>query len=122
MLQSNTWPGNVRELENVIQRAIILAPHRTIRVEDLPLIQRDECMDDIPSVFEIGDYNPDGSFERQVRNYKMNLVASAVRDNHGNKTIAARSLCISRAYLHRLILLAEADPIVAQTLKNEAVA
>ena len=26
MLQSYPWPGNVRELENVMQRAIILAP------------------------------------------------------------------------------------------------
>ena len=28
MLQSYAWPGNVRELENVMQRAIILAPGR----------------------------------------------------------------------------------------------
>jgi transcriptional regulator with PAS, ATPase and Fis domain len=28
MLQSYSWPGNVRELENVMQRAIILAPGR----------------------------------------------------------------------------------------------
>ena len=35
MLQSYPWPGNVRELENAIQRAIILAPGKTIRPEDL---------------------------------------------------------------------------------------
>jgi DNA-binding NtrC family response regulator len=29
------WPGNVRELENVMQRAIILAPGRMVRAEDL---------------------------------------------------------------------------------------
>ena len=28
LLQSHRWPGNVRELENVMQRAIILAPAR----------------------------------------------------------------------------------------------
>src|SRR5580698_8802378 len=31
MLQGYSWPGNVRELENIMQRAIILAPGETIR-------------------------------------------------------------------------------------------
>ena len=30
------WPGNVRELRNVIERAVILFPSRTIGVEALP--------------------------------------------------------------------------------------
>ena len=46
----------------------------------------------------------------------------AVRDHHGNKTLAARSLCISRAYLHRLLRLAEADPQFAQDLRESALA
>ena len=37
----------------------------------------------------------------------MRLANNAVRENNGNKTMAARSLSISRAYLHRLIRLAE---------------
>jgi formate hydrogenlyase transcriptional activator len=31
------WPGNVRELEHVVQRAVIVCPAETIRVEDLVL-------------------------------------------------------------------------------------
>ena len=31
-----SWPGNVRELENLIERVMILCPHDTIRVSDLP--------------------------------------------------------------------------------------
>ena len=31
-----SWPGNVRELENVIERAMVMCPGDTIRVEDLP--------------------------------------------------------------------------------------
>lgn len=103
MLQSYTWPGNVRELENTIQRAIILAHTTTLRPEDLPLnLHADKVID-------IGDYNPDGSFERQLRDYKVKLAVDAVRDNNGNKTLAARSLGISRAYLHRLIRMAEPE-------------
>jgi DNA-binding NtrC family response regulator len=101
LLQSYAWPGNVRELENVIQRAIIVARGEAIRLEDLPLNLHEE------SVVDIGDYQTTGSFERQLRDYKIKLAATAVRDNNGNKTLAARSLCISRAYLHRLIRLGE---------------
>jgi len=101
MLQSYAWPGNVRELENVIQRAIIVANGDTISQDDLPQMIREE------SVVDISDYQPAGSFERQLRDYKVKLAATAVREHNGNKTLAARSLCISRAYLHRLIRLAE---------------
>ncbi|MDD5176124.1 MAG: sigma-54 dependent transcriptional regulator [Sterolibacterium sp.] len=34
-LAAHAWPGNVRELENVIQRALILAPDETIEAEHL---------------------------------------------------------------------------------------
>jgi len=108
LLQSYSWPGNVRELENVIQRAIIVASNESICEKDLPLNIQSE------SVLNIGDYQPTNSFERQLRNYKVKLATAAVRDNHGNKTVAARSLNISRAYLHRLLRLAEQDPLIEQ--------
>ncbi len=103
LLQSYSWPGNVRELENVIQRAIIVASGETICDKDLPLNIQSE------SVLNIADYQPTNSFERQLRNYKVKLAVTAVRENHGNKTVAARSLNISRAYLHRLLRLGEQD-------------
>ena len=110
LLQHYAWPGNVRELENVIQQAIILARSASIRAEDLPHNLREE------DIVNINDYHPDGSFERQLRDYKIRLAATAVREHNGNKTLAARSLSISRAYLHRLIRLADqpgADILVA---------
>ncbi|MDZ7303013.1 MAG: sigma-54 dependent transcriptional regulator [candidate division KSB1 bacterium] len=43
------WPGNVRELENVIERAVILAPGDTITVNEIPvdLIQPDVVQFDL---------------------------------------------------------------------------
>jgi DNA-binding NtrC family response regulator len=99
VLQGYPWPGNVRELENVIQRSIILARDRTLRLENLPAALREEAR-------TLEDAVPDGTFERQLRDYRIRLAATAVRENNGNKTVAARSLSISRAYLHRLIRLA----------------
>jgi DNA-binding NtrC family response regulator len=118
MLQNYAWPGNVRELENVMQRAIILAPGMTLRVEDLALSLPEEDVEESEDVVNIGDYHPAGSFERQLRDYKVKLAVTAVRENNGNKTLAARSLSISRAYLHRLIRLADPDPMFDQDLRE----
>src|SRR5690606_23846374 len=35
-LMGYPWPGNVRELENVVERAVVLAPGETIDTEHLP--------------------------------------------------------------------------------------
>jgi DNA-binding NtrC family response regulator len=97
LLQGYSWPGNVRELENVIQRAIIVAKESSISVQNLPgnvLEEGAVGTDDCPST---------SSFERQIRDFKLRLAIDAVREHAGNKTLAARSLQISRAYLHRLI-------------------
>ncbi|MGD1063330.1 MAG: sigma-54 dependent transcriptional regulator [Terracidiphilus sp.] len=111
MLLGYAWPGNVRELENVMQRAIILAPGRAVRAEDLNLNahEQEEGTGAFDEVVDIADYQPAGSFERQLRDYKVRLAVAAVREANGNKTLAARSLSISRAYLHRLLRLAETD-------------
>lgn len=101
LLQGYAWPGNVRELENVIQRAIILAQTPVITVDELPLNIQEE------GVVNICDYAPGNSFERRIRDFKLKLAGEAVREHNGNKTLAARSLQISRAYLHRLIRLGE---------------
>jgi DNA-binding NtrC family response regulator len=97
LLQGYSWPGNVRELENAIQRAIIIAKDTAISVDDLP-----------GNIVDEGHGNADdcsstSSFERQIRDFKLKLAVDAVREHDGNKTLAARSLQISRAYLHRLI-------------------
>jgi DNA-binding NtrC family response regulator len=101
MLQGHAWPGNVRELENVIQRALVLANGDAIRPVDLPQSLQKQSADGLEALL------PAGSFERQIHDYKIRLATAAIRETHGNKTLAARSLCISRAYLHRLVRLAE---------------
>jgi len=97
LLVDYNWPGNVRELENVIQKAIILTDDDTIGAEHLP--------EDLqqPDLLGVGESLPSASFDDQLRDYKIKLAQKAVADCNGNKTLAARSLHISRTYLHRLI-------------------
>jgi DNA-binding NtrC family response regulator len=91
------WPGNVRELENVIQSAIILSDDDSIQAKDLPGAMQH------PDLLGVGDSLPGGSFEEQMQDYKIKLAHRAIHECKGNKTMAARSLQISRTYLHRLI-------------------
>jgi transcriptional regulator with PAS, ATPase and Fis domain len=97
LLLEYSWPGNVRELENVIQSAIILSDDDTIQPKDLPHIMQS------PDLLGLGDSLPGASFEEQMQDYKIKLAHRAVQECKGNKTLAARSLNISRTYLHRLI-------------------
>ena len=106
VLMAYCWPGNVRELENVIQSAIILAETDTIGPEDLPQNLRQVA----PTVRTSAELP---SFEDQLREYKVDLAHKAVAKYNGNKTLAARSLNISRAYLHRLIRPAATHASVA---------
>jgi DNA-binding NtrC family response regulator len=107
LLVEHSWEGNVRELENAIQGAIILTQTDMIRPEDLPdALQQ-------PDLLGVGDSLPGGSFEEQLRDYKIRLANRAIAECHGNKTMAARSLQISRAYLHRLIRESADDVHVA---------
>jgi len=97
LLAAYDWPGNIRELENVIQGAVIMCESNSIGPADLPesIQQLDVAGIAAPSIA--------GSFEDLLREYKVMLANKAIRECNGNKTLAARNLQISRAYLHRLI-------------------
>jgi len=100
MLVEYDWPGNVRELENMIQGAVILAEGESIGPDDLP---------DALKAAQLAAGPAGDSFEDQIRVYKLQLVNKALRSCNGNKTLAARSLSISRAYLHRLLRATSED-------------
>ncbi len=97
LLAAYRWPGNIRELENVIQAAIILTQGDTINPEDLPR----NVQQAVPRPAD--EIEEPLSFEDRLREYKIDLAKRALVECHGNKTMAARSLQISRAYFHRLI-------------------
>ena len=98
LLINHEWRGNVRELENVIQGAILRTDTDIIDVGDLPEhFGESECSDD--ETFGGGN----GRFERMLREYKFKLAMQALEDCGGNKSMASRSLDISRTYLHRLL-------------------
>jgi DNA-binding NtrC family response regulator len=95
------WPGNIRELENIIQSATILADDNCITRNDLP--------DFLQQLTDEEGAEPASSdsegFETLLRQYKVNLANKVILECNGNKSLAAKKLQVSRAYLHRLIRL-----------------
>lgn len=113
MLRVYSWPGNVRELENVIQRAVVIASSDTICLCDLPIqIHGDKLID-------IADAGKDGFLDRYVLDHKIRLAQEALREFRGNKTLAARSLGISRPYLYRLIRLGDVYRVSGDDVSTE---
>jgi transcriptional regulator with PAS, ATPase and Fis domain len=100
------WPGNIRELENIIQGATILADGDSLSRNELPdylqQLSDEEGMSNASS--------REGGFDDLLRQYKIDLANKAILDCNGNKTLAAKKLRVSRAYLHRLIRLAPEEP------------
>jgi DNA-binding NtrC family response regulator len=101
LLVEYSWPGNIRELENVIQGAVILTDGSSITKAELPEHIQQLEQDDSPVDEE------SGSFEELLQQYRIALVNRAISECRGNKTLAARRLRVSRAYLHRLIRVPE---------------
>lgn len=84
------WRGNVRELENVIERAVIFAEGREIRVDDLPFATGAESTDE--STEDLKDAIT--QFERQH-------IIYALRRNNYDKSETARKLGIGVSSLYR---------------------
>jgi two-component system response regulator AtoC len=90
------WPGNVRELENVITRAVVLAPGGIITPECVQLPDRkprplERWQEHIP--YREGYWNV-------IRQVETELLRAALDEAQGNKAEAARILGIQRRLLY----------------------
>ena len=94
----------MRQLENVVQRAVIMAEGTSIRLTDLP-----KAVQEFNGGLDFVEDELSGSFEGLIRDYRVKLANDAIQECHGNKTLAAQRLSISRAYLHRLVRTPAAD-------------
>ncbi len=91
------WPGNIRQLINALDRAMILADDRTIRLADLPreIVPGGGTTRRLPPPEHNGDMDL-AAVER------AHIIAVLQRE-HGNKARAAKALRIHRRKLYRLI-------------------
>jgi two-component system response regulator AtoC len=99
-LLAYAWPGNVRELRNILERAAILcdggliaAEHlalQSLSIPPLPSLAPSPTLAAPPSADAPGDLN---SVERA-------MIAKALNEAHFNKSMAAKTLGLTRAQLY----------------------
>ncbi len=86
------WNGNVRECENVIERAVVLAPEKELRVEHLLL---DEQPQDSPVEVPAEGNSIDSFVGLSVQEVERRLIISTLGKVSENRTRAAEMLGIS---------------------------
>ena len=90
-----SWPGNVRELRNVMERAVALAQHDKIIVEDLP----DPIRNYQKKHFEIEGCNSDVLLP--LSEVEQRYIQHVLKKTGDNKALAARILGVDRKTLYR---------------------
>ncbi len=109
-LQRHDWPGNVRELQSVVERAVLLAPERELREEDIGLPPRDEEANeetrasDAPAVpAPAGHEVFREAKERMVRQFERSYLVQVMAAVDGNVSRAARLAGMQRRDFQRLL-------------------
>ena len=95
LLESYGWPGNVRELRNVMERALILAGGAPIQPIHLPK--------EISAVSAHGAVAPEDFALLSIDEVEKRHIRRVMEACRGNKTQAAKVLCITRLTLRTKI-------------------
>jgi DNA-binding NtrC family response regulator len=94
-IMAHHWPGNVRELENVIARAIVLAPGEIITPDSIRISSRSASAGDWLDQVPVRD-----GYWPNIRKLENHLVKTALEQAKGNKAEAARILGVQRRLLY----------------------
>ncbi|HSE92660.1 MAG TPA: sigma 54-interacting transcriptional regulator [Methylomirabilota bacterium] len=107
LLARYAWPGNLRELENIVERAVVLAPERAIEPEHLPMHLQEPGAAALPLAADDG---LPAAKDRLLREFERQALVRFLREARGNVSIAARRAKITRRNFHRLLLKHKIDP------------
>jgi transcriptional regulator with PAS, ATPase and Fis domain len=101
LLMEYHWPGNVRELENVIERAVVLAPSTEILINHLP--NRVQVPKSVGTLDDVSSQSFRERRQDYVENIERNLIRQYLVRTKGNVTEAARLAGLPRRSFHRLL-------------------
>ncbi|TDA63687.1 MAG: AAA family ATPase [Clostridia bacterium] len=92
------WPGNVRELQNAIERSIILASDLTLSKQNLPPYILNAVETKVGKGTSETENQP---LKASTRSVQKDIISSYLARHHGNKSLTAKELGISRSTLYR---------------------
>ena len=107
-LENYYYPGNVRELENIIERAVVIAPTDEITVECLrpevvnPELAREMMKDSEGFSSEI-DIARGVNFYDEVKKFEVDIIRRALDQTGGHQSRAARLLGLNATTLNSKI-------------------
>jgi len=108
LLENYNYPGNVRELENIIERAIVIAPGDEITVECLRPEVRDpelaiKLIAETEGVSSDIDLARGVNFYDEVKRFEIDLIRRALDQTGGHQSRAARLLGLNATTLNSKI-------------------
>jgi transcriptional regulator with PAS, ATPase and Fis domain len=96
LLQGHSWPGNVRELRNTVAR-LVLFPHLGIEAIDLAAPQGQNGLQTI-SRLQLREAR-----DLVVSEFEQSYIKEKLKETGGNVSAAAKSMGVSRQFVHRLM-------------------
>lgn len=108
LLEKYYYPGNVRELENIIERAVVIAPTDELTIECLrPEVRDPETARNAIRESEGSSENIDiahgVNFYDEVRGFETDLIRRALEQTGGHQSRAARLLGLNATTLNSKI-------------------
>ena len=108
LLENYYYPGNVRELENIIERAVVIAPGDDLTADCLrPEVRDPEAAQamirDTAGASENIDLSRGINFYDEVRRFEIDLIRRALDQTGGHQSRAARLLGLNATTLNSKI-------------------
>lgn len=108
LLESYHYPGNVRELENIIERAVVIAPGHELTVDCLRSEVRDpsyssEDLAEADGSAAAIDLARGANFYDEVKKFEIDLIRRALDQTGGHQSRAARLLGLNATTLNSKI-------------------
>ena len=102
IISQASWPGNVRQLQNVLKRAILLSPGKTIEPEDLDLPDS-SCFCRNVDIETLSTMKYQQAKETLLEQFQTAYLEQLLKSNQGNVSEAARQGGLKRTSLQRLL-------------------